>query len=210
MVALTILYPWGSQNISLSEKEMIKSKTKLIMTMKFYLIIATVCVLLTSCLKHSIADAMLDEKEGKKITATFSYQVNGTPISLSIPDADNPVANGNLTCKKSLVYILGAVVDYGVFDFTFYTDSLKVGNYKYTRADLGETYMMRHGYNQYIYGPNDYMSFNITSYSNGHISGTFDGRLTPCLIESNVNNTYGAPGSTLITNGSFNNVPVIY
>jgi hypothetical protein len=129
------------------------------MTMKFYLILATACVLLTSCLKHSIADAMLDEKEAKKITATFSYKVNGTPISLSVPDADNPLTNGGrLNCHKTNVYILGTAIDYGDFVFTFYTDSLKVGNYKYTKADLGETYMMRHGYNQYLYGPNDYIA----------------------------------------------------
>ncbi len=52
------------------------------------------------------------------------------------------------------------------------------------------------------------MSFTITSYSNGHISGNFSGVLTP-LADAN-NNVFGDPGSVIITNGSFKNVPVFY
>ena len=83
-------------------------------------------------------------------------------------------------------------------------------NYRYTSSDLGPTYVTTFGAAQYLYGPADYMSFTITSYANGHISGNFSGKLTPLVMAGNPNNYYGTPGSTLITNGSFNNVPVIY
>jgi hypothetical protein len=54
------------------------------------------------------------------------------------------------------------------------------------------------------------MSFNITSYSKGHISGNFSGILTPMIMAGNPNNTYGPSGSVSITKGSFKDVPVFY
>jgi hypothetical protein len=177
------------------------------MAMKSYLIIGAVAMLFSSCLKQSIPDAMLDKPGNKnKIIATLSYEVNGAPVSISVEDADNPLANNNrLDCTKLNGYILSGVSNYGDFIFTFFTDSLKVQNYRYTSSVLGPTYVTTFGAAQYIYGPADYMSFTITSYANGHISGNFSGRLTP-----QVNNYYGTSGSTLIMNGLFNNVPVIY
>jgi hypothetical protein len=177
--------------------------------MKFYLTIVAVTVLLSSCLKRSIPDAMLNKSQQKKITATFSYQVNGSPVTISIADADNPVVNDHhLECVKSNVYILSAVSTTDLI-FVFYTDSLKTINYQYTSAMLGPTYVTTFGPPQYLYGAADYMSFNVTSYSAGHISGNFTGRLTP-LLSPGTPNIWGTPGSTLITGGSFSNVPVIY
>lgn len=182
------------------------------MAMKSYLIIAAVTMLFSSCLKQSIPDAML-HKSGKqnKITATCSYEVNGVPVAISVDDADNPLANRNrLECVKLNGYIFSGVSNHGDLIFTFYTDSLKVQNYRYTSSDLGPTYVTTFGAAQYIYGPADYMSFTITSYANGHISGNFSGKLTPLVMAGNPNNIYGTMGSTLIMNGSFSNVPVIY
>ena len=177
------------------------------MALKSFSIIAAVTMIFSSCLKQSIPDAMLDTPGNKKkIIATMSYDVNGTPVSISVVDADNPIANNNrLECIKSNVYIFSGVSNYGDFVFTFFTDSLKVQNYRYTSSVLGPTYVTSFGAAQYLYGPADYISFTIISYENGHISGNFSGRLTP-----QVNNIYGTEGSTLITNGSFQNVPVIY
>jgi hypothetical protein len=66
------------------------------------------------------------------------------------------------------------------------------------------------GTNEYVHVPSDSMSFNITSYKDGRISGNFSGQLTPMVVAGYPNNTYGAPGSVLVTNGSFQNVPVFY
>jgi hypothetical protein len=66
------------------------------------------------------------------------------------------------------------------------------------------------GTDEYVHAATDSMSFNITSYSHGHISGNFSGQLTPLVTASSINNTHGAPGSVLITNGTFHNVSVFY
>jgi hypothetical protein len=177
------------------------------MANKFHLTLAAVAILFSSCLKQSISDAMLNKPGSQnKVTATMSYEVNGSPVAISIQDANNPLANNHqLECLKSNGYLFSGVSNSGDLVFTFYTDSLKLQNYRYTSMDLGPTYVTTFGNPQYLYGPADYMSFMITSYTNGHISGNFTGKLTPQM-----NNIYGTAGSTLITNGSFKNVPVIY
>ena len=177
--------------------------------MKFYLILITITILLPSCFKQSIADAMLDSGEQKKITATLSYEINGTPVTVSVKDADNQGLYPTLQCEKSNVYVLGC--SNNDFVFTFYTDSLKVGNYKYI-SSYGPMYVVTFsGAPDYVAGPTDNMNFNITSYKDGHISGNFSGQLTPVISQQNYpNNVYGVYGSVLIKNGSFNNVPVVY
>ena len=179
--------------------------------MKFYLILITITILLSSCFKQSIADAMLNTS-AKQTTATLSYEINGNLVTVSVKDADHQIAGSRiLDCEKSgSSYVLGAVIDYGDFVFTFYTDSLKVGNYKYT-SNYGPMYVTTfQGTPQYVAGPTDNMNFNITSYKDGHISGNFSGQLTPAIIPGYPNNVYGTYGSVLIKNGLFNNIPVVY
>jgi hypothetical protein len=181
------------------------------MTMKFYLIIG-ITILLSSCLKHSIPDAMLG-KSGRqsKIAATMSYEINGEMVTISVDDADNQGPGlHTLECVKSGGYVLTGLNSTGEFIFNFYSDSLKVGNYKYT-SSYGPMYVTDfQGHPQYVYGPSDNMNFNVTTYKDGHISGNFSGQLTPMIMAGYPNNSYGIPGSVLITNGSFNNVPIVY
>ena len=94
--------------------------------------------------------------------------------------------------------------------FTFPTDSLTVGNYIYTPI-YGDTYVASYnGTDEFVHAPADSISFNITSYTKGHISGNFSGRLTPMVSAGYPVNTYGTPGSVLITKGNFKDVPVFY
>ncbi len=179
--------------------------------MKFYISALLMIVFLSSCLKQSIPDAILGRKNSDKITATFSYKHNGNEVKLSVADADNQSTYPYYTlgCSKAPGYYnLSAISDAGETTFSFYTDSLAVGNYKYS-GTYGDMFFIDY-YNtpEYVHAASDSMSFNITSYNNGHISGNFSGLLTP-LLDAN-NNTYGTPGSVLITNGSFENVPVFY
>jgi len=51
----------------------------------------------------------------------------------------------------------------------------------------------------------DVFDINISSYKNGHITGTFTGKLTPFS-----GSTFGERGTTIITEGVINNVSVIY
>ncbi|HEY5370372.1 MAG TPA: hypothetical protein VIJ75_15420 [Hanamia sp.] len=180
--------------------------------MKVYVIVLLIAIILSSCLKQSIPDAMLGVKNSGgqgKVTATLSYKINGNAVNISVDDADNQNGFYTLACSlNSGYYILSGVSNSGETTFSFYTDSLAVGNYKFlgTYGDMFFT-----DYNntaEYVHAPSDSMSFNITSNNNRHISGNFSGVLTP-LLDPN-NNIYGDPSSVLITNGSFKNVPVFY
>jgi len=176
--------------------------------MKNFLIIAAVSLLFSSCLKQSIADAMLN-KSGKqsKVTATLNYEINGKKETVIVEDADNQIMGSRrLYCEKSGGYVLSAIVSSFDFIFTFHTDTLKVGNYKYT-SNYGPMYVTTfQRYPNYVVSPTDHMSFTVTSHIDGHISGTFSGQLTPAISQ----NMYGTPGSVLIKNGTFTNVPVYY
>lgn len=181
--------------------------------MKF-LIATIMMIFLSSCLKESIPDAMLASKNSGgqgSITATLSYKINGNAVNISVDDADNQKPGYyTLACSKPGYYVLEGLSSSGEFTFAFYTDSLTVGNYKYTGA-YGDMFITSYnGTNEYVHAASDSMSFNITSYNNGHISGNFSGLLTPLITASTINNIFGAPGSVLITNGSFQNVPVFY
>ncbi len=174
--------------------------------MRFYVILFAVTVLLSSCLKQSIADAMLDS--GKDETATLSYEINGTAVKVSVRDADNQAGGYyTLACYKSNGYHFSGITDNGEFTFRFYTDSLKVGNYNYTAT--GE-YVTDFGHPCYMAGPTDYMNINVTSYKNGRISGNFTGQISPATTQGPYGPVFGAYGSVVIRNGLFSNVPVIY
>jgi len=177
------------------------------MTTKFYLIIASAALVLSSCLKQSIPDAMLGISKQKKIKATLSYEVNGTPVAVTVDDADHqPEYSRRLYCEKSSAYLVDAISDfYGELTFTLFTDSLKVGSYSYPNyAGVGFFITDYQGPN-FVYSATDYMNVNVTSYEDGHISGNFSGLLTPMI-----NNSYGLSSSVSIKNGSFSNVPVFY
>jgi hypothetical protein len=171
-------------------------------------------IFLSSCLKQSIPDAMLNPKNSGGqgiVTATLSYKIMGNAVNISVNDADNQstIPYYTLGCSKYQGYYnIDAISNSGETTFSFYTDSLFAGNYKYL-GTYGDMFFIDY-YNtaEYVHAPSDSMSINITSYNNGHISGNFSGLLTP-LLDPN-NNTYGAPGSVLITDGSFKNVPVFY
>jgi hypothetical protein len=182
--------------------------------MKLYLRTAVISILLSSCLKQSIPDAMLAAKNSggqSGATATLSYKINGNAVNISVSSAESQNPNlYTLGCTKSGDYILDGVSSSGEITFTFYTDSLTIGNYKYT-GNYGDMFFVSYnGQDEYAHVSSDSMSFNVTSYKNGLISGNFSGQLTPMISAGNPTNTYGAPGSALITNGSFQNVPVFY
>lgn len=178
---------------------------------------------LSSCFKQSIADAMLAKQNsgtqgGGPRVATMSYEVNGSTVSTSVndPDSQSPTAY-QLGCSKTLypgtnstVYSLDLLSTTGELAFTFFTDSLIVGNYIYTSI-FADTYVLSYnGTDDFIHAPADSISFNITSYTKGHISGNFSGKLTPMVTAGYPTNTYGAPGSVLITKGVFKDIPVFY
>ncbi len=180
------------------------------MTMKSYVTLFAVTILFSSCFKKSIADAMLNTAKGG--TATLSYEINGTPVTISVRDADNQVGGYySLSCEKYNGYNLNGMSNYGEFTFSFYTDSLKPGNYNYTSLYYRGMYITDfQGKPCYIAEATDNMNVNVTSYKNGRINGNFTGQLTPAVTQGSYGNVYGASGSVVIKNGSFSNVPVVY
>ena len=180
--------------------------------MKFYIATIVTLIFLSSCLKQSIADAMLDKKSGGRVTATMSYAVNGDPVNISVENAGNQNPNSfRLGCiKYPGYYSFEGVASTGDLSFSFPTDTLTTGSYEYGAYARELYFMSYNGQAEFIYGPTDNMKFTVTSHSNGYISGTFSGQLTPMVSSGPVGNSYGDPGSILITNGSFANVPVFY
>lgn len=163
---------------------------------------------------------MLAESEAQKenSAATMTYEINGNTVTTTVTDPDSQDPNAyQLGCSKTLypgtnipIYSLGFLSTTGDMGFNFYTDSLTVGHYALT-GSYGDIFVLDY-YNtaEFVHDLSDSISFNITSFSQGHISGNFSGRLTPMITSGYPNNTYGSPGSVLITNGSFKNVPVFY
>ena len=181
------------------------------MNIKSYLALATIIVLLSSCLKQSIADAMLNRSGQLSPTATLKYEINGAPVTVSVKNAANqPIGSRTLYCEKAGGYILSGGTGPEALIFTFYTDSLKPGNYEYI-SSYGRSYVTTfEGRAQYVYGPTDHMRFTVTSHKDGRISGTFSGQLTPVIRTGAINDEYGTFGSVVIRNGSFKDVPVYY
>jgi hypothetical protein len=188
--------------------------------MKELLIAFLMILFLSSCLKQSIADAMMDKQnsEGSSGVATMTYVINGNTVTTSVNDPDSQSPTGyQLGCSKttnpgtnSIVYSLDCISASGEMAFTFGTDSLTIGNYAYTGI-YGDMFVTSYnGEDEFVHDLSDSISFQITSYSQGHISGNFSGRLTPMITAGNPTNTYGSPGSVLVTGGSFKNVPVFY
>ena len=176
-------------------------------------------MLLSSCLKQSIADAMLAKQNagtpGSPGVATISYLVNGNTVALSVkdPDSQNPAAY-QLGCSKTLypgttstVYSFDCVSASGELTFMFLTDSLTPGNYKLSGA-YDMFVLGYNGANEYLHAPTDSISFNITSYAKGHLSGNFSGQLTPIVQAGLSLEASGPPVS--ITKGNFKDVPVFY
>lgn len=182
--------------------------------MKFYLILITIFIFLTSCLKQSIPDAMLAAKRESTGggTATLSYEVKGTPVQISVPNAANQTPGyRTLSCEKHPgYYALSGISSTGEIAFLFYTDTLILGDYTYNGSYGEEFFMSYNNENQYTVVATDYLTFSVTSYENGRISGSFSGQLTPMISDGNGGFEHGPYSSTKVTKGVFQNVPVFY
>jgi hypothetical protein len=175
--------------------------------MRYLFLLCLIASGFSSCLKQSIADAMLEKKNGP--TASLSYKVNGTLVSFTVQNANQQNYNNfTLACVKENYYSLQAVEEFNQFTFNFYTDSLAKGHYLY-RGNGPMFFINHNGKNLFTYVLSDSMSVNVTSYDNGRFSGNFTGVLTP-LESSGIVDIYGLPSSVRITEGSFRNIPVFY
>ena len=179
--------------------------------MKLFVTAALTTLLLTSCLKESISDSLLASTNPATPSgpvATFSYDLNGQHVSY----------DEGIYCDRTIIspstyptYILGSESSNGGdFVFTLPTDTLTVADYHYKLSYTGaDIYVLSSSLgNCYLNSAGDSVDLNITSYSNGYISGNFSFVLTPALSEGPT--IFGTPGSVIITNGVFQNMPVVY
>jgi hypothetical protein len=182
--------------------------------MKYCIAALTLAILLSSCLKESIPEAMLKKQHGTAVPARFSYKLNGNPVTLTIDDVRNQITvpYAPLGCTKVPGrYEMFAMTEAGGFSLFFFTDSLAVGAYNYTTGDVGEMYVLDYfNQSEFLHAATDRVNINITSHSNGYINGTFTALLTP-LVDGGTNPyIFGTASSINVTEGSFTNVPVFY
>ncbi len=92
--------------------------------------------------------------------------------------------------------------------FAIGTDSLKAQNYVVDTSTLRltglPTTLVFMANISTLYYSSDYLKINITSYTNGFISGSFSGKLSPLPL------SFDTRGTTIITDGVFRNIKCVY
>ena len=98
-------------------------------------------------------------------------------------------------------------------ELNIFTDTLETKNYHYDSVDVAgySNYVITlrvtyQGQTSVINYKDDFADFNISSYKNSRVSGTFTGKLTPEAIPIG----FGEAGSINITEGKINDVKVVY
>jgi hypothetical protein len=154
-------------------------------------------------------------------TGSIEYKVNGVLIKMDNANIQN--GEGVAFAKQlkgSLIsqtrYLLNAQKGVNnAMTITLVTDSLLQTSYHYDSTIvynnvLTHTFGIVNSSNlSTLFYNGDVFDVIITAYSNGRISGTFSGRLTPFASIGGIPN-YDNRSSTLITEGKLINVPVTY
>jgi hypothetical protein len=181
--------------------------------MKQLFLFLIIVIVGTSCLKESIADAMLHSQSSGTDVASLSFEVNGKLIQQSVYTVHQSDQNYQLACFRT-AYTGGINYDFdfltplGEFTNAINTDSLKPGQYINQGFAGGLFVFDDQNRNYFLTFSTDTVSFTITSNKNGFISGNFNARLTELVSQSGNTNSYGTPGSCVITKGTFSNIPV--
>lgn len=158
-----------------------------------------------------------DPPDNNGSDATISYKVNDTLVEISGFDINtaqgvyaNKVLAGNIIPTTSY-HLWAQLGSNNLLTLSFITDSLKTQNYHYdsssvlTNAVVAFESVLFNANLSSVSRANDFVDINITSYTNGLISGNFTGRMT---LSPNV--LSGPAGTTNITEGKFKNVKMIY
>ena len=145
---------------------------------------------------------------------TVQYKVNGnlfTIKDISISYVQHVMFAKQLQGTAFPRYIFsGQKEPYNFLGFGIESDSLTVGNYTYDTTSYlfrQTNWVLYNGAQSVLYYAGDNMSINITSYSNGFISGNFTAKFTPF---SGTGLDYSKRGTTLITEGEFKNIKCVY
>ena len=144
-------------------------------------------------------------------TAIIKYKINGTIVKHINTETSGYDAKAvkQTTMWPEIRYLFeGHIASTELFQVMVITDSLKQINYHY---DSTNNTIINIDHNSYalesiLYYNGDYFDVNITSYSNGKISGFFSGKLSPQTIPMD----YTQRGTVLITEGEFINIGIRY
>jgi hypothetical protein len=148
----------------------------------------------------------------------FQYKVNGNLITINganVSSSEYSVFFKQLqgTIIPQTRYMFnGQKGNNNVWVFGIKTDSLKIQSYSFDSTYLSissiPTTMTYNGLQSGLLYNGDNLKINITSYSNGLISGTFTGKFTPFPASGLPN--YSTRGNTIISEGEFKNIKCNY
>ncbi len=146
-------------------------------------------------------------------SGTFQYKVNGNLVSINNVSID---AGEYVAFAKQLQGTVLAHTRYlfngqkgvnNIWIFAIQTDSLTTTSYSLDSTNAGIiTTMTFNAQQSALFYSSDYMNINITSYTNGLISGNFSAKFTPLTGGLKYENR----GTTIITDGVFKNIKCIY
>jgi hypothetical protein len=144
------------------------------------------------------------------------FKINGTPVKMIY---SNYVYQYSLLFFKippintRTRYSLDGTLLNNEIELNIFTDTLEAKNYHYDSVDVAgySNYVITlrvtyQGQTSVINYKDDFADFNISSYKNSRVSGTFTGKLTPEAIPIG----FGEAGSINITEGKINDVKVVY
>lgn len=166
-------------------------------------------ILLSLFLICALAACNKDTNSTATLNTSISYKVNDNLISIENADIQSAQY---VTFFKQLPgtvitqtrYVMNAQKGANnVLVFVITTDSLQKKNYNFNNSspDRLSFVMNYNGQVSGILNSGDLFDVTISEYNNSRVSGTFSAKFSP---------TTGAPGSTVITEGKFSNVQVIY
>lgn len=176
-------------------------------------LLSAICILsliamIASCKKDNSGPSFSD--------GTLQFTVHDSVVNvlnLLAPIGQSVVCEKQLQAATgtSTRYRFTAATGYGtVLIFSVPTDSLKVGDYT---ADVNSVRTTGAPYNVLLNKTNsgillgdDNMHIHISSYSQGYISGTFTGKLSPTEAQGDIT----LQGTTVITNGTFKSVQCLF
>ena len=148
----------------------------------------------------------------------IQYKINGTDVVINNVDVSSGQFVAFYKQPKGIApetrYLLNAQKGANnLLIFPIVTDSLHEKNYHYDSTSLHNkpaafAFSLEHtGETSTIVYHTDNFHVNISSYKNGRISGTFDGKFTPYSTQGV---SFDDRGTIIISEGKMINVPVIF
>jgi len=166
-----------------------------------------VAMLIVSCSKDT--NSLKDVPDG-----AVQYKVNGNLFIIqdsSTSNVEHVMIAKQMQGTAFPRYIFsGRKEPYNFLGFGIESDSLAIRNYTYDSTSYlyrQTNWVLYNGSQSMLYYAGDNLTINITSYSNGFISGDFTAKFTP---SDGTRFDYSKRGTTLITEGKFKNIKCVY